>query len=434
MREAERLKRESLRYALLVFAVFGLLFAGLGVFVRQEVAASLFQVVDEELFDYQGVLTATVLPLADMPLPAEQLRDPGETPIATFAPSSGGGMRAMTIMRDAAGGFAGALDAGGDAERALRSIPFDESIMERAYLVEADGRRYRVANFASDDAELPYVQRAADVGSEAAILERLTAALAVGLAAALVLTAVASYLLSRRTLRPIASAWEKQTEFVQNASHELRTPLAVIRTNQELLLDDVGAPVIDKLPCIDASIEEVSRLARLTDELLALTSSDAAATGLNVRMLDMGALAADMAASYEELAAAEGKALKAEAGGLVRVEADADKLRQLMAILLDNALKYTEPGDAIEVRVRSHGARAVVEVRDTGVGIAEEDCGRVFDRFYRADRARARSTGGNGLGLSIAKGIVEAHEGTIRMERNRPRGAAVIAEIPKRAV
>ena len=126
------------------------------------------------------------------------------------------------------------------------------------------------------------------------------------------------------------------------------------------------------------------------------------------------------------------KTLALDECGDATVRGDRDKLRQLLAILLDNALKYTGEGDAVRLSVASQGSEAVVTVKDTGIGIDEGDLERVFDRFYRADTARSRETGGSGLGLPIAKGIAEAHGGTIRLENVEPRGIAAVVRLPNK--
>lgn len=145
------------------------------------------------------------------------------------------------------------------------------------------------------------------------------------------------------------------------------------------------------------------------------------------------ALASGVAAAYEDLALAEGKTLTVRTSDNVLVQGDRDKLQQLLAILLDNALKYTEEGNAIRVSVEERGASALLLVSDNGVGVSSEDLSRVFDRFYRADKARSRETGGNGLGLSIAKSIMDAHGGAIKMTRNPSGGVTVTASFKKAA-
>ena len=430
MDETRRLKRASLRLALLIFAVFALLFAGLGVLVHQSVAASLFAVVDEDVLAYRGEASVGVVSKIESP----GVLDGAENlPAIEFEPSFDPRTQTVTVLRDTDGGFAGTAGAYPGLELDFDRLSFDAGLLGEAYLIEQDGRHYRVANFATGgDGDAAFAQVLANVDSEVAILDRLSAVLAAALAAALALSALASYLLSRRALRPVAEAWERQTRFVADASHELRTPLAVIRANLELLLDEPRAPVIERFPCVNVSIEEVERLSRLTDELLELTASDAGSLGLSFERLDVAEVAEGMATAYRDLAEAQGKRLSFDSDGAVEASADPDRLRQLMAILLDNALKYTEAGDEVSVEVRAQGHRAVIRVSDTGVGIGDENLARAFDRFYRADGARSRKAGGHGLGLPIAKGIVEAHGGAVRMERNRPKGVVVAAVLPRR--
>ena len=111
--------------------------------------------------------------------------------------------------------------------------------------------------------------------------------------------------------------------------------------------------------------------------------------------------------------------------------ADADRLRQLLAIVLDNAVKYTAAGDEIVVTTRAQGQKCLLTVADTGCGIDPEDRERVFERFFRADKARSRATGGHGLGLSLAQSIVQAHGGTVRLVANEPRGTVVAIMLPR---
>lgn len=225
-----------------------------------------------------------------------------------------------------------------------------------------------------------------------------------------------------------------QTEFVQNASHELRTPLAVIQTTGELLLDSPNSRIVDRFEDVNAITSETKRLARLVDNLMELSLGDAGRSSLDASAVNLDALVREACAAYEDFATLQDKRLEVETGSRETIEADADKLRQLLGIVLDNALKYTAPGDEITVRTRASGPKqCVVEVADTGCGIDPEDLAHVFERFYRADKARSRETGGYGLGLSLAQHIVEAHGGSIALEPNEPRGTVVVVTLPANA-
>lgn len=437
MHERARLRRESVRYAVLFFVLFGLVFAALGVFVFRTVSTNIYRTVDNELLESGSLLArggesdgsvALSSKEEDASTEGEAFED-GELALSQSVMAN---PQIIYLTRGSDGAVVDTVGIYTQYAEALKSLPFDAALEGEVYQFDRDGHRYRAVTYRLDPARdgAAYVQAVANVDSEVAILDRFTATLAGALAVALVVSAGLSYLLSRMTLRPIAEAWESQTEFVQNASHELRTPLAVIRTNQELLLDEPMARIVDKFAPINVTIEEVGRLTRLTDDLLTLTASDAHPLEFAVERLDLGELVGGVASSYEELALAQGKAFEVVSQADVWVRGSRDRLMQLAAILLDNALKYTGEGDAVRVDVGKRGSSATIAVSDTGIGIEDVDVGRVFDRFYRADKARSRSTGGSGLGLSIAKSIVDAHGGTIRMERVEPHGVSVTATLP----
>ena len=250
----------------------------------------------------------------------------------------------------------------------LRHIPFDKNDLERVYQIAAGGHEYRGITYAAnDEGETTYLQTLVNVDSEIAILDGFTRTLIVYLAAAVVVAAGASYLLSRRTLKPIVANMRAQTEFVQNASHELRTPLAVIQTTGELLLDSPNSRIVDRFEDVNAITSETKRLARLVDDLMELSLGDAGRSSLDASAVNLDALVREACAAYEDFATLQDKRLEVETGSRETIEADADKLRQLLGIVLDNALKYTAPGDEITVRTRASGPKqCVVEVADTG--------------------------------------------------------------------
>jgi heavy metal sensor kinase len=216
--------------------------------------------------------------------------------------------------------------------------------------------------------------------------------------------------------------------FTADASHELRTPLAVIRSEAEVAL---GRPDVqpEHQALLGSILEECDRLARLTDQLLALAREDAG-MAQGAQALDLAALATGVAETMRPLAEARGVRLHAGSAGPAWVRGDELRLRQVFYNLLDNALAHTPPGGEVEVRVESAGGRAVATVRDTGEGIPAEHLGRVFDRFYRVDKARTRERGGSGLGLSIARSIVIAHGGSIELDSVVARGTTARVVLP----
>lgn len=344
-----------------------------------------------------------------------------------------GNPQLIFIIRDVKGSLANAISLYTVYPDYLNSISFDADTLDVPQLQLCEGHYLRTlsAELRDDSQVTGYVQLVANVDSEIAILDSFTRTVTVGFLLALVLSAAVSYLLSRRMVKPIARSWGKQTEFVQNASHELRTPLSVIKTTQELLLEHPNNRIVDHFEEIAAMIEESDRLSRLAGDLLTLTALDANDAELDREKVDVDETASTMALVYREYAELQGKSISAHAESSAIIMADRAKIRQLLAIVLDNAVKYTGEGDRIDVRTVSDDRRVYIFVTDTGIGVTAEDAQNAFDRFYRADRAR-EAGGGRGLGLSIAKGIVEAHGGVIALEpSSEGKGTVVSIALPR---
>jgi heavy metal sensor kinase len=216
--------------------------------------------------------------------------------------------------------------------------------------------------------------------------------------------------------------------FTADASHELRTPLTAIRTEAEVALSRAALPE-DQQRLLASILEECDRLTRLTDQLLTLAREDAG-VGLPVREpVDLAALARDVAETMRPLAEARGLRLIAGEDTPVFVRGDATRLRQVFTNLLDNAIKYTPAGGEVGVHVEAGEDWAMATVRDTGVGIPPEHLPRVFDRFYRVDRARRREEGGTGLGLSIVRSIVESHGGHVSLRSEPGQGTTCVVTL-----
>ena len=231
-------------------------------------------------------------------------------------------------------------------------------------------------------------------------------------------------LLTLHDLTRLRQVETTRREFVSNVSHELRTPLSSVKALAEALengaLDD-PATARDFVRRIHG---EADRMSALVEELLELSRLESGRTTLAMETVDVAALAGGEIEAFQLRAEAAGVALQArlpDAPALVRGERD--KLRQVLVNLLDNALKFTPSGGAVTVLVRAAAGGVEVAVRDTGAGIPAEHLPHVFERFYKADRARR--DGGTGLGLAIVRHIVEAHGGTARVESREGEGATV---------
>jgi heavy metal sensor kinase len=204
----------------------------------------------------------------------------------------------------------------------------------------------------------------------------------------------------------------RQEEFVADASHELRTPLAAIQNTAELALERPRAADEYREALVDV-LRESKSLTRMVDQLLVLARADAGES-LPFTQVDLKELCADAAEDYAFAFVGRSKRLiVALSPQVLVVRGHPDSLRRVISILLDNAMKYTAAGAEITLRTDTEEGRPFIEVSDTGVGIATEDLARIFDRFYRVDRARSRATHSVGLGLAIAKAIAEGHRAEI---------------------
>jgi signal transduction histidine kinase len=248
----------------------------------------------------------------------------------------------------------------------------------------------------------------------------------------LVCAALAGYWLAGRTLQPIADAMQRQRDFVADASHELRTPLAVIRGNLDHIRRHPERPVGHYDEVMEDLVAENERLSRLVTGLLTLARLDEERARQAWTHVDLSALAKGLAREMTPLASAKGLVLDTAIAPDMIVEGNADQLRELALILLDNAIRYTVTG-TVTVSLSSDGATVLMRVADTGPGIAPAHLPRIFDRFYRTPAARASDAEGTGLGLAIARGIVEAHGGRMSVSSEIGKGSAFTVQLPRRA-
>jgi len=219
-------------------------------------------------------------------------------------------------------------------------------------------------------------------------------------------------------------------DFVANASHELRTPLTAIRGFAETLLSSDDLSEEERRSYLEVMDRHARRLANLVDDLLALSSIERGGEGLARARVDTAALAAALIRDSGSLYAEKQIEVKLESQGSALAWADPQAVEQILTNLLDNALKYTPAGGRICVSTEEAGKFVRVRVRDTGIGIPASDLGRIFERFYRVDKARSRELGGTGLGLSIVKHLVQQLGGEIRVESEVGRGSTFSFTLP----
>jgi len=232
-------------------------------------------------------------------------------------------------------------------------------------------------------------------------------------------------------LARIEASFLRVTQFTADASHELRTPVALMRTEAELALRKSRSEeeYRDALGHILKQAEETSVL---IEELLSLARKDAGRETLDLRPVDLSVLLESAVRDWKPVAVSRNlKLVEPVHSESHTVLADAPALRRVVHILLDNAFKYTPPPGTIEVLLDSSAEAESIKVRDSGIGISAEDQARVFERFYRVDKARSREMGGTGLGLAIAQWIVEQHRGTIRVHSVPGQGSLFQVSLPK---
>lgn len=299
------------------------------------------------------------------------------------------------ILRNENGNILNANDLG-LLQDYLEQTDFDLENIDTIYSLKLDNEyNYRCLHFKLNEKEETYVQLLINVDSEMALignyLKIITYAVVLGIA----FSGIASFILSKKTLQPIQDTLRNQTEFVQNASHELRTPLTIIQAKQELLLQEPNAQIIDKSEDIMLTLNETKRLSKLTKDLMILVR------GSNFRVQKEEAkideLIKTVVLPYQDMVAVQGKQILLDLKFDKQIHIDANKIHQLLVILLDNAIKYSERGDTIQIKTYLKDNKCVIEVADTGIGITDAGIKHVFDRFYREDKARNRETGGSGL-------------------------------------
>lgn len=228
----------------------------------------------------------------------------------------------------------------------------------------------------------------------------------------------------------IEEAFQRVTQFTADASHELRTPVALIRTEAELALRrsrDEG----EYREALRHILLEADRTTTLIEELLSLARADAGREALDRRPMDLSTSLHESAACWRQVAVLRNLQFEEHINAQpLPVLGDETALRRVLNILLDNAFKYTPSPGKIVLRAQERNGRAVVSVEDSGIGIAPEDQVKIFERFYRVDKARSRELGGTGLGLAIAHWIVQLHQGCITVESTAGRGSIFRIELP----
>ena len=431
MNEEKQVKKQLLKNMLLNLIAFSIIFYILGTAIYTQFSNSLYISADEELTN--AILRERNLSESRIQQPNNKIElnissndeRPEDKPEGNEKSP-----RLIFIIRDELGNITEDDETNNNLNSIFKSAKFNKNELNSIYETEFEEYSYRSINYKSSDGT--YKQVLINVDAEKTIAQKFIRNLIISFSISLVAILIASYILSRKTLKPIVDSWKKQNRFVQDASHELRTPLSIIKVKQESLLEKPESRIIDNVEDISITLEETNRLTKLIKELMELAKSDTDQLTLNKEEIDIDKEIEILAGMYKDVAKTEKKTLNTNLKFNEKINVDNNKFKQLLVILLDNAIKYTKDGNSIDIRTYKRDNKFTLEVEDTGIGISKDAIDHVFERFYREEKSRNRQKGGMGLGLSIAYNIVMAHKGSIRFEKNREVGTRVIITLPRK--
>ncbi len=319
-------------------------------------------------------------------------------------------------------------------------------LVEQAYGVLDEGRNNYFSSVNSDDqsyrvyttkfeklGKTYYLQVFQDLYTENAIISYVvTILLAIGLLGFICLLPI-SNILAGRALIPVKKSFEDQKQFIADASHELRSPLTVVRTSLEVLNMKENETIGENKKWIDNIELEADNMSHLITQLLWIAQAENQKLFYNDQNEDLSSIVKEVVMLMEPNAEDNDIDLISFIDENINFYGDQDKLVQLFRIFVDNAIKYTPDGGEITVELTQDKKNVVFTITDTGVGIAKEEMEQIFDRFYRCDNARKRGAGGSGLGLNIARSIVENYNGKIITESELNKGTTFKIELPKTA-
>lgn len=438
MIEHEKINNQLLKNMILNLILLTLIFGTFSIFILSQFNNYLYSSVDNEIRQFETNLQKIALLSSNQHssfFPKKDLND--EEVIAEVQEflNTIENPRIVTILRDSEG----------DVIATSLSVKYFSEYIDKTNLpsidknqiyelkVTAENSNYYYHGITTkillSDGERYLVDILINTNSEKQMLENFTKTLSIGTVIVIILSIIISWYIAKRTVTPIVKSYKKQTEFVQNASHELRTPLTIIQAKQELLLQSPQSKIIDKSEDIALTLNETRRLKKMISELMELARTDNNKSTINKTKTDINNLAKDVIPPYQEMANMQNKKMQLNVNCNKEINIDKNAIKQLIIILLDNALKYTEENDNIEIDIHNRDDKLFINVKDTGIGISDEGLKHIFERFYREDKARSREKGGTGLGLSIAHTIVKKHGGSIKLIHNKPKGTIAIIKI-----
>lgn len=421
MEEQKIVRKQLLKNMLYTFITFTVIFTLFDILIYNLISTSVYTSIDKEIMYAKEQVEAVGNE------PTSQNTDTKKKTYKSLNP------RLIYIVRDENGEITNKENIGRFYEDYITDIAFDKEFLNQIYLTSIDDTYYyrgiNVQIVNQDTKTTKYIQIIVNVDGENQSVSNILRVLVIATIIIIFVSIIISFILSSRTLKPIIEALNRQTEFVQNASHELRTPLTIIQAKQELLLQEPNKKIIDKSKDITVCIKETRRLSKLVKELMTLARADSNKLDLNKEIFNLDSLIKEVSEPYIEMANMQHKEVSLDLNCNKDLKADKNKITELLIIILDNAIKYTGEKDKINIKTFNKDGKIYIEISDTGIGISKEAMKHIFERFYREDKTRSRETGGNGLGLAIAQTIVKAHNGSIKLLHNEPKGTKVIIKL-----
>ena len=241
---------------------------------------------------------------------------------------------------------------------------------------------------------------------------------------------IISVFLTNKSIKPIKETFDKQKQFIADASHELKTPLTIIKTNTSLLLSNPEDTIKNQSKWIKYIESQSDRMSELVNEMLSLAKLDVDENKLIISDFNLSNIIENMLLTFDAIIFENKISLDTNINKNIIIKGNIDSIKKLFSILMDNAVKYTNKGGSISVRLIKDKNKVKLIIKNTGDGIPKDKLDKIFERFYRADDSRDRETGGYGLGLSIAKSIVKQHKGKIYASSNLYKDSTFIVELP----
>lgn len=330
------------------------------------------------------------------------------------------------------------LDNSGNIIRASTLLDLDTDTLEEltsaalinpesSSTVKVDGTNYAFLKLTSNHGTKIVFLDKSDY--ETLLFQLLETFIIVGAVSLIFLLAISIYL-TNKSIQPIKDTFEKQKQFIADASHELKTPLAIIRTNTSLVLSNPYDSVKNQSKWLNYISTQTDRMSELINEMLSLAKLDVEENKAIFTTINLSKTVESMILGFEAIFFENGILLDTNIEKNISINGDEESIKKLFSIIMDNAIKYTNKNGKVDVTLIQDKNKVKLKIMNTGEGIPSEHLEKIFERFYRVDSSRVRETGGYGLGLSIAKSIVEQHKGKIHAESNIGKDTTFVIELP----